>query len=120
LPEILARSGERTRVIARSFSSVPATISFEAVPLDGGERVGGRVEVIGSRWVFPKQPVVTGLTRHNTVTKGYWDTFYRVFVTADRDVRVVVRRAARSLLPWLLAGLVAVSAAAVVVIALIR
>jgi hypothetical protein len=115
-----ARGGVRTRLVARRFSSVPATISFEAVPLDGGEDVGGRIEVIGSRWVFPRQPVVTGLARHNTVSKGFWDTFYRVFVTADRDVRLIVRAGARSLSPRLLAGLVAAAAAAVVVIALLR
>lgn len=113
-----ARGGVRTRLVARRFSSVPATISFEAVPLDGGEDVGGRI--IGSRWVFPRQPVVTGLARHNTVSKGFWDTFYRVFVTADRDVRLIVRAGARSLFPRLLAGLVAAAAAAVVVIALLR
>ena len=74
--------------------------------------------MIGSRWVFPKRPLVVPLARHNVVTKGYWDTFFRVFVTADRDVRVLVAQGARSRLPWILAGLVIVAAIALFVFAL--
>lgn len=118
--EILARARERTPVVTRRFSSIPGTISFEAVPVDGSDHADGTVEVIGSNWVFSKPPAVAPLLRHNTVHKGFWDTFYSVFVTADRNVRVRVEGTARSPVPWMLAGLVLAAAVAVTVFSLVR
>jgi hypothetical protein len=118
--EILVKAGVRTPIVARRFSSIPATISFEASPVDGDDRADGTVEVVGSNWVFPKPPVSADLARHNTVHKGFWDTFYRVYVTADRDVRVTVEGSGQSPLPWMLGGLVLAAAVAVLVFSLVR
>ncbi|MBI5158012.1 MAG: hypothetical protein HZA58_08390 [Acidimicrobiia bacterium] len=103
-------AGARTLVFRRRFSSLPRTIRFDA------DAPGGTVERIGSRWILGRTPSTGPLQSHNEVRKGYWDTFFEIFVTPDRPVRVTIARPrlARRLLIGSLA-LAVVAAAAVVV-----
>ena len=79
-------------MIHRFSSSLSQTFSFEVEPLVPGGTVSGTVEVCGSRWLFKKPPQVMPLLPTVTVEKGFWDTRYSVFVTPDRDVRVILQR----------------------------
>jgi len=113
----LVRGGERTRIIRKNFSSVPADITFEVAPVEGEGPVGGTVEVWGSSWVFPRQPQIEPLLPRTTVAKRYWDTFFSVYVVPDRDVMVTSAGITRPIYPFVVAGVLALVAAAVVVLA---
>ncbi|HSG80062.1 MAG TPA: hypothetical protein VLD62_10815 [Acidimicrobiia bacterium] len=91
---IEVRAGDRVRVLRRISSSLSGTFTFDVEPLDGAE-VSGIVEVAGSRWIFPKEAEILDLQPTVTVHKGFWDTFYAVYVTPDADVRVGLRRGPR-------------------------
>lgn len=82
---------QRTLVFRRRYSSLPQEIEFTAES-DGGP-VSGKVERIGSRWILGRTQQTFALAAHNVVDKGYWDTFFEVFVTPDRAVTVTVPRA---------------------------
>lgn len=86
-------AGERRRVLRRVSSSIPQTISFDFEPVTGFGQVSGALEVRGSRWLFPKPPLLLDLEPTMTVRKGFWDTLFSVYVTPDQDVRVTVHRA---------------------------
>jgi len=101
-------AGERTRIFRRRFSSLPQTIRFTAVPS------GGTVERVGSRWILGRTRQTSALLPDNEVSKGYWDTFFELYVIPDHDTLVTLARPrlARALLIASLA-LVVVAAAAV-------
>jgi hypothetical protein len=102
--------GVRTRVFRRRFSSLPQTIRFDADP------PGGVVERIGSRWILGRTSATTPLQAHNECRKGYWDTFFEIYVTPDRPVRLTIDRPrlARPLLIGSLTLVVVAVAAALV------
>lgn len=87
--QITIPAGQRTVVYRRRFSSIPQEVSFSA----SGSSVTGTVERVGSRWILGRTNESFPLGTHNTVRKGYWDTFFEVFVTPDREVTVTVPRA---------------------------
>jgi len=89
--ELRVSAGERRRVLRRFSSSIPRTFTFDVEPEDGSSEISGRVEVRGSRWLFPKPPVVLELRPTMRVDKGFWDTVYSVFITPDQDVWVTFR-----------------------------
>ena len=79
------------RLLHRFSSSLPQTFTFDVEPL-GGTGISGTVEVHGSRWLRRTRPVVIPLAATVTVRKGFWDTIWDVFATADQDARVTVHR----------------------------
>lgn len=119
--DITIPAGQRTRIIHRTFSSIPATICFDACGIADGDLPAGTLEIQGSNWVFPKDAVFTPLQATNCVEKGYWDTFYSVYVTAETDLVVTVDRSPGGAGVWLvLAALVVVALAAAVFFAASR
>jgi hypothetical protein len=91
MKDITIRAGERTRVLRRLSSSIPQRFSFAVEPLAGSAPVSGTVEVAGSRWLFSKPPLVLDLQPTMTVAKGYWDTRFAIYITANQDARVTFR-----------------------------
>lgn len=119
--DIAIAAGQRTEVYRRNFSSIPATICFEARTVAEGASLDGSIEVQGSNWVFSKAPVATPLQASNCVEKGYWDTFYSVYVTAETDVVVTVeKQPGTSWLLILLLALVVIALAASAFFAIAR
>ena len=113
--------GERKRIIRKIGNSVPVTYQFKAEPLSAQDTLSGTVEVSGSNWIFSKQPVLQKLEADNSVGKGYWDTFYSIYVTPDCNVKITFNQAGVSkIFPLLLgAGLVVVVAISLVIAMLI-
>lgn len=91
MAEFEVRAGERSKVFSRFSSSLIQTITIDVESADGGP-VSGTLEVRGSRWLFAKPPEEWPLQATQRVEKGYWDTRFAIFVTADRDARVTVHR----------------------------
>lgn len=90
------KAGQRTRLISRFSNSVPTAYQFkaEALPAAGhlSGPVSGIIEIKGSNWLFPKAAAEQPLQPANAVEKTMWDTFYKVYVTPDTDVRIIVAR----------------------------
>lgn len=86
---IEVKAGERKRIIRRLSSSMQKTYHFAVEPAVEGEVLSGTVEIKGSRWIFPKAPVMLKLEENNTVEKGIWDTIYSVYVIPDCDVKIM-------------------------------
>lgn len=105
-------AGTRQRVLQRNFSSIPTDFQFEVAPTQAGQPVSGKVEVKGSRWIFPKPVATQPLQAQNTVSAGYWDTFYSVWITPDTDVIVQVQGRSKSLMLILILGFVVIAIAA--------
>lgn len=103
-------AGVRTLVFRRRFSSIPQTIRFESDP------AGGTIERVGSKWVLGRTRSTHSLQTSNEISKGYWDTFFEIYVTPDRTTQVTIDRPRMK--PLLLIAslvLVVVAVAAVVV-----
>jgi hypothetical protein len=92
MARIEIKAGERRRIIRRFSSSVVATYQFSAEPLDSNDKISGRVEVRGSRWLFSKPVETQALQQQNSVKKGMWDTFYSVYVAPDVDVKIKLQK----------------------------
>jgi hypothetical protein len=109
--EITIPAGQRTLVYRRRFSSIPQEIEFTS------SSAGGTVERVGSRWILGRTHREQPLAVANRVRKGYWDTFFEVFVTPAQPVVVTVPRPRmRGVL--LIAALVVLVVAIAVVIAM--
>jgi len=113
------KAGASARIVRKRLNSVPGVISFEAVPDAGATEPAGTVEIRGSRWIFPKPPVIVPLARHNRVGKGFWDTFFTVEVCPDDDVTVRVGGTGVPAILWVAAGFVVAAAAAVLVLTVV-
>jgi hypothetical protein len=109
---ITISAGERTRIFRRRFSSLPQTVQFDAVP------AGGKVERIGWRWILGRNRSATPLESRNVVTKGYWDTFFEIYVTPEHDTVVTIARP--RLARRLLIGTLAIAVIAAAAVAAIR
>lgn len=86
---IEVKAGERKRIIRKLSSSMQQTFNFAAEPVKEGEILSGTIEVKGSRWIFPKTPVMQKLEENNTVEKGVWDTIYSVHIIPECDVKIM-------------------------------
>ena len=102
---IRLKAGESTQIINRNFSSIPMEYMFTATAVTGGDPFG-EIEIRGSNWIFPKQPQTRPLQRQNSVKAGYWDTFFRVTVTADTDLELSLPQRALGLGAALMAGMI--------------
>jgi hypothetical protein len=98
-------------IYRRNWSSVPATIHFDAIAIDGGAPMG-QVEVRGSHWIFPKPVTTHPLKTKNTVQAGFWDTFFAIHVTAHTGIEVTVPEQSFSLRPWLIGAIALIALAA--------
>ena len=81
--------------------------------------MSGTVERIGSRWIFGRTVETIPLGPEVAVTKGYWDTFFEIYVTSDRGVTVRVdppSMRGRALI-WGLAALVTIAVIAILAFA---
>lgn len=108
-------------MLRRRFSSIRGVFEFEVTPREGGHPISGTVERIGSRWVFGRTTGTQALAPRFTVDKGFWDTFFDVYVTPDTPATIrLTRSRGGNRAAWLLGVLVVVSAAAVLIVALAR
>ena len=108
--QITIPSGQRTLVYRRRFSSIPQEIEFTS------SSAGGTVERVGSRWIFGRTRSEQPLAAANRVRKGYWDTFFEVFVTPLQPVVVTMQRP-RMRRVWLILALVVLVAAIAIIVA---
>ncbi|MEM7770496.1 MAG: hypothetical protein AAF327_08300 [Cyanobacteria bacterium P01_A01_bin.37] len=118
MKEIQIAAGCKTRIIQRQFSSLAMTYTFDAVPMSQDNYLAGTVEIKGSTWIFPKPIQRVPLKPSNTVTAGFWDTFFSVDVIPE--VNVVISLPSKSVEGWFLRiGLGVVGIVVIVAIALI-
>lgn len=103
----MIKAGERMRVLHMVSDSIPATPSFHAEGLDGNAP-SGRIEVM--RGLFGSSTESHALGATNTVTKGFWDANYSVYVTPDTDTKITfeTRHVRASILFWILLAVVVV------------
>lgn len=84
---IKIKTGERVKVINRSFSSVSMTYKFQAQPMDSN-KLDGEIE-LAVRHLFFAQPVkYYPLEETNEIKAGLWDTFVNVYITANSDLEI--------------------------------
>lgn len=115
------RAGERCRIIRRFSNSLSMTYSFRAESMKAGEPLSGKIEIAGSKWLFPKAPQTQALKRDNSVSKTVWDTFYSVYVTPDVDARIMLERSRiLNLLPLLITAILITAVAAVIMMSMLR
>jgi len=107
-------AGERSLVVRRRFSSVPLVFDIDVAAVDGTPPTG-TLERSGSRWIFGRTKALVPLGARNRVVKGFWDTFFDVYVTPDRAVTVTMarKRTAHRLTIGLIAAVVLIAALAV-------
>ncbi len=120
--EIIAKKGERTRVLHMLFDSIPQEVTFTAARLSGSGSAGGQVEVIGSKWMFTKSPRLLALEADQTFYKGFWDSNYAIFVTPDQDTRITfsTRHVTSGALKWALGGLLVLAVLSVLVMSVLN
>ena len=84
-------AGKRTRIIRNFSNSIPMSYYFTAESMAKGKNkdISGKVEVCGSNWIFPRQPLVLELNKNNMAKKRAWDSFYSIYVTPKIDTRIV-------------------------------
>jgi hypothetical protein len=88
MKQIVARAGQRTKILHIFSDSIPQQVRFAAIPLVAGAPVGGTVEVDRWHW-FAKAPGETfPLRTEQAFNKRFADIDYAVFVTPDSDVRI--------------------------------
>ncbi|NEQ43413.1 MAG: hypothetical protein F6K00_07580 [Leptolyngbya sp. SIOISBB] len=104
---ISLKADEKAVIYRRNFSSVPMQIRFDAIATNGGPPKG-QVEIRGSNWIFPKPPSQQPLHATNSVSAGFWDTFFAIAVTADTDLTITLPSHQFSFSTPLLWGLVAI------------
>jgi len=91
-------AGKRTRILRNFSNSIPMTYNFSAESMAKGKSkkkskiVSGKIEVRGSKWIFPRQPLILDLKSNNLIKKRAWDSFYSIYVTPDIDTRIVFKR----------------------------
>lgn len=115
MEHIEVRAGERVLIARRRFNSIPSVIEFTAEPLDPHNRVAGTVERVGSRWVLGRTTEQYPLETVNRVHKGYWDTFFDIYVTPAIDVLLELPRFSMRRGRLIAVALLVVAIAAVVV-----
>ena len=114
MPKIIrVRSGEKVTIFRRTFSSVPIDFHFHASALDGGQP-DGEIEIRGSEWIFPKQPISRPLQKDNVVHAGFWDTFFTVSVIAHDEVEISTPKGRANLSRWIVWSVIVVMVIAVV------
>lgn len=101
------KAGERVRVLHMVSDSIPATPRFRANTVDGNPATG-KIEVI--RGLFGGNAETHNLAAENTVTKGFWDANYSVYVTPDKDTKITfeTRHVRSSILVWVLIAVLAI------------
>ena len=109
-------AGKRTRIIRNFSNSIPMSYCFTAESMTKGKNkdISGKVEVRGSNWIFPRQPLVLELNKNNVVKKRAWDSFYSIYVTPDIDTLIVFKRTRFNILTMLIPLLIGVVAIIIV------
>ncbi|WP_155834605.1 hypothetical protein [Leptolyngbya sp. PCC 6406] len=112
---ISLKAGETAIIYRRSFSSVPIEICFYATALAGSDPKG-ELEIQGSRWVFPRPPLLYPLQPQNIVKAGFWDTFFKIKVTAHIDLEITFPGQKLDRSRWLIWVIVCVLIAATLIL----
>ena len=122
MKEIVVGKGEPRRILHMLFDSIPKTVRFTAEPANQGGRLAGRVEVVGSRWLFRKPPAVHPLAAENAFAKTAWDSRYSITVIPEDDVRIRFesRHVSAKMLTIALGAVVAAAVLSVAVMATLR
>jgi hypothetical protein len=117
--KIQIKAGEKKQIFSRSFSSIPIKYEFQAYPF-GSNRLEGEVEVITTQIFFRQQPKLFPLRETNIVKAGLWDTFIKIYVTANRDLEITIpKRKFKSIsLLMLLTALIVLAALSIIIIRL--
>jgi hypothetical protein len=88
MKQIVARAGERTKILHIFSDSIPQQVRFAASPLVEGEPLGGTVEVVRSHWFIKAPPEVSRLRAEQAFDKRFADVDYAIYVTPESDVRI--------------------------------
>lgn len=112
---ITLRSGETALIYRRRFSSLVMDIRFQAIALNA-EPAAGEVTIQGSTWIFPKPPVIQPLQEQNVVRAGFWDTFFKISVTAHTDLEITAPGKAVDLPRWIVWAIAFVVIAALLIV----
>lgn len=118
MKELRMAAGCKTRIIHRQFSSLVTTYTFDAAPAIEGGYLAGTVEIRGSSWIFPKSATQMPLQSQNTVTAGYWDTFFAVYVIPEVDVVITLPSKSFGSWLWLILLMAVVVGGAIVLVLL--
>lgn len=84
--EEIIEGGQRRRVLFILSSSIPTVARFRAVATDG-QPVAGKVEI--RRGLFGERREEQPLKLDNACRKGFWDVVFSVYVTPERQSRIM-------------------------------
>ena len=121
MKRLIARSGERTKILHIVSDSLPQTARFTARCLAGDGPPRGVVEVVRRRWFARKPPEIHALAARQSFPKGFADVDYAIYVTPEGDTEIVFesRHFERHVLYRLLAGLVVLAILSAVLVRLL-
>jgi hypothetical protein len=89
--QLIAKTGERTKILQIFSDNVPQQIRFTASPVAPGEPVAGKVEIVRRHW-FAKVPTETfPLRAEQAFDKRFADVDYAIFVTPSSNVRIAFK-----------------------------
>lgn len=90
---IAIKANQRKKIISKFSNSMTTSYSFSA-DSPQNQKISGQVEIKGSNWIFSKPATFQPLEADNLVSKGMWDTFYKVYVTPEHDVQITLKASA--------------------------
>jgi hypothetical protein len=79
-----------TVIFNHAFVQIPRVWTISFVAADGGT-VTGEVVERRSSWIFPKPPITLPLVATMSFERGWWNTFYSVYVKPTHDVIAQIR-----------------------------
>ena len=88
MKQIVARAGERTKILHIFSDSIPQEVRFAASPLVAGEPLGGTVEVVRRHWIARAPAETFPLRTEQAFKKRFADIDYAIFVTPESEVRI--------------------------------
>ncbi len=86
---ITCPAGEWTPIFRHHFVQMPYAWTVTFVAADGGPVTGavaGEVKETRSSWIIPNPPILLPLVDKMYFERGWWNTFYSVYVKPTRDV----------------------------------
>ncbi len=86
---ISCAAGEWTPIFRHRFVQMPYAWTVTFVAADGGPLTGavaGEVKETRSSWIIPNSPTLLPLAATMYFRRGWWNTFYSVYVKPTHDV----------------------------------
>lgn len=110
MKQIIAKAGERTKILHIVSDSIPQPVRFTAQRLETFEPPEGTVEIARRHWFARQAPERHPLRAEQTFRKGFADVDYAIYVTPVDDVAIDIqtRHLERKALFWILGGVIVV------------